>query len=111
MVGLLVRTTTDGAANLVFANPGDWGIDILVGDLHGKVTVWQTKYFPRGVGRSQLGQIGESFAAALRAAAVHGYTLERWVLCIPSSMDGPAIQWWHRWKAEQETTSGVVIEL
>ena len=38
MLGLLVRATC-GEANLVFANPGDWGIDVVVGDLRGRVTV------------------------------------------------------------------------
>jgi hypothetical protein len=65
MLGLLVRATS-GEANLVFANPGDWGIDVLVGDLRGRVTVWQAKYFVRGVGRSQRGQISASFESALR---------------------------------------------
>lgn len=110
MLGLLVRATS-GEANLVFANPGDWGIDVLVGDLRGRVTVWQAKYFTRGVGRSQQGQIAESFGSALRAAARHGYTVERWVLCIPASMDGPTTRWWQGWKAEQERDTGVVIGL
>ena len=111
MLGLLVRATSGREANLVFANPGDWGIDVLVGDLRGRVTVWQAKYFARGVGRSQQAQIRSSFASAVRAAAGHGYALERWVLCIPASMDGPTMQWWHAWKAEQERLSGVLIGL
>ena len=110
MLGLLVRGTS-GEANLVFANPGDWGIDVLVGDLRGRVTVWQAKYFVRGVGRSQQGQITASFESALKAAREHGYTLERWVLCIPASMDGPTLQWWQGWKAGRERDSGVRIEL
>src|ERR1700722_15160085 len=111
MLGLLVRATSGREASLIFANPGDWGIDVLVGDLHGRVTVWQAKYFARGVGRSQQAQIRSSFASAVRAAAGHGYALERWVLCIPASMDGPTTQWWHAWKAEQERISGVLIGL
>ena len=111
MLGLLVRATSGREASLVFANPGDWGIDVLVGDLRGRVTVWQAKYFARGVGRSQQAQIRSSFASAVRAAAGHGYALERWVLCIPASMDGPTTQWWHAWKAEQESLSGVLIGL
>ena len=111
MLGLLVRATSGREASLVFANPGDWGIDVLVGDLRGRVTVWQAKYFARGVGRSQQAQIRSSFASAVRAAAGHGYALERWVLCIPASMDGPTTQWWHAWKAEQERASGVVVGL
>jgi hypothetical protein len=110
MLGLLVRVT-EGEANLVFANPGDWGIDVLVGDLNGRASVWQAKYFRLGVGRSQQAQIAESFALALRAAARHAYVLERWVLCIPASMDGPTTQWWQAWKADREQETGVAIEL
>jgi WD40 repeat protein len=110
MLGLLVRAT-NGEANLIFANPGDWGIDVLVGDLRGRVTVWQAKYFVRGVDRSQKRQIAGSFASARKAAADHGYTLQRWVLCIPVSMDGPALQWWQNWRSEQQRDSGTVIEL
>ncbi len=110
MLGLLVRATA-GDGSLVFANPGDWGIDVLVGDLSGRVTVWQAKYFIRGVARSQQGQITASFDSALKAAAGHGYMLDRWVLCVPASMDGPATQWWQGWKAERERDNGVTIEL
>ena len=110
MLGLLVRATS-GDANLVFANPGDWGIDVLVGDLRGQVTVWQAKYFTRGVGRRQQAQIAESFASALGASARHGYVMGRWVLCIPASMDGPTTQWWQAWKIVQQRDAGVVIDL
>jgi hypothetical protein len=111
MLGLLVRATSGGEARLVFANPGDWGIDVLVGDLNGSVSVWQAKYFVQGVGGSQQDQIRSSFASAVRAAKSHGYVLDRWVLCIPVSLDGPATQWWQGWKARQERSSGVVMEL
>ncbi len=110
MLGLLVRATS-GEANLVFANPGDWGIDVVVGNLLGRVTVWQAKYFAGGVARRQQRQISASFDSARKAAAEHAYTLERWVLCIPASMDGPTLQWWHGWKAAHEQDTGVRIEL
>jgi WD40 repeat protein len=110
MLGLLVRATS-GEANLVFANPGDWGIDVVVGNLLGRVTVWQAKYFAGGVARRQQRQISASFDSARKAAAEHAYTLERWVLCIPASMDGLTLQWWHGWKAGQEQDTGVRIEL
>jgi hypothetical protein len=96
MLALLVRAT-EGPANLVVASPGDWGIDVLTGDLNGRVTVWQAKYFAQGVARSQQRQIMASFASARKAAADHGYMLDRWVLCIPASMDGPTTQWWQEW--------------
>jgi hypothetical protein len=101
MLALLVQAV-EGEANLVFANPGDWGIDVLVGDLRGRVAIWQAKYFARGVAESQRKQINDSFHSAMRAARKHGYTVTRWVLCIPSSMDGPTRQWWRDWKDEHE---------
>ena len=111
MLGLLVRAACGGEARMVFANPGDWGIDVLVGDLNGKASVWHAKYFIRGVGASQMDQIRSSFGSAVSAAAREGYVLDRWVLCIPTSMDGQATQWWPRWTAKEERACGVAIEL
>lgn len=110
MLALLVQAT-HGEASLVFANPGDWGIDVLVGNLRGRVTIWQAKYFVKGFGRSQQRQAADSFASALRAAGEHGYTVDRWVLCIPSSMDGPRKQWWQEWSAARHRETGVTIDL
>jgi hypothetical protein len=110
MLGLLVGATF-GEANLVFANPGDWGIDVLVGDLRGEVTIWQAKYFMPGVGTKHKEQIKASFASALKAGAANGYTVARWVLCVPSSMDGTTTQWWQGWKADREHETGIQIEL
>ncbi len=111
MLGLLVGVTTGLKSSLVFANPGDWGIDVLVGDLNGRITAWQAKYFVNGVGRSQQQQIRDSFATVIAKAAEHGYTLERWVLCVPASMDTRTTQWWQAWKAEQELATGVIVDL
>src|ERR1700684_1212729 len=63
------------------------------------------------VARSQQAQIRSSFASALKAAADHGYTLDAWVLCLPSGMDGPTLQWWQMWKADQQEDTGVTITL
>lgn len=40
-----------------------------------------------------------------------GFTVRRWVLCIPVSMDGPATRWWDRWRKRQEKEHGVQMEL
>lgn len=93
------------------ANPGDWGIDVLVGNPNGQVTARQAKYFINGVGHGQRQQISKSFTTAAAKAAENGYTLERWVLCIPASMDPRTTQWWQAWKAGQEAATGVVIDL
>ncbi len=111
MLGQLVRATGHGEARMIFANPGDWGIDVLDGDLSGRVTIWQAKYFVRGFGKAQQSQVRESFASALKHAAEHGYEIDRWVLCIPTSMDGPATRWWQRWQADNQQRAGLRVEL
>jgi hypothetical protein len=111
MLALLVQRVEDGQASLVWANPGDWGIDVLVGDLNGAVTIWQAKYFRRGIGRGQLRQIEESFESAMRAAAREGHRVARWVLCVPVSMDGQARQSFDEWRAASQRRTGVRIDL
>ncbi|HXL88742.1 MAG TPA: hypothetical protein VN969_07100 [Streptosporangiaceae bacterium] len=111
MLGLLVRATSCKDASLVFANPGDWGIDVLAGSLNERVTVWQAKYFAQGIGRSQRTQVESSFATVVAKAKEHGFTLERWVLCAPASMDTRTRQWWEGWKETKERATGVAIDL
>jgi hypothetical protein len=98
-------------ARAISANPGDWGIDILLGELSGLVVIWQSKYFWPIVTRSHQGQIRESFDSAVAAAARHGYRLAQWVLCVPASMDAPTAQWWDNWRARRQRETGVQIEL
>ena len=73
--------------------------------------MWQSKYFMPITTTNQSQQIRESLANGLKAAAANGHTIERWILCIPSSMDGPATHWWDGWKKRQDKTHGIVIEL
>jgi len=110
MLGLLVTATEKSQANLVFANPGDWGIDVLVGRLDREVDVWQAKYFRRGVGNSQRRSIESSFGSARTNAQRHGYRLRRWVLCVPCSLDAPTTQWWASFR-ERNSSTGTLIEL
>lgn len=106
---LLAATSPD--TRMIAANPGDWGIDVLVGDLAGQVTIWQAKYFmPIVTGRHRK-QIEKSFSSARRAAAQHGFGIDRWVLCVPSSMDAPTAAWWDAWKAARQAESAVRVEL
>lgn len=111
MLAALVSAVTGQDAILVQANPGDWGIDVLVGDLNHSVTDWQAKYFINGFGESQKGQVRESFNSARRYAKEKGYLIAKWVLCIPCSMDPPTLRWWQRWSREREAESGIAIEL
>lgn len=97
---------------MIAANPGDWGIDVFVGNLGGAVTVWQSKYFmPEVAGKTHQAQIRESFDSAVKNAAEQGFTLTQWILCVPSSMDGPTAKWWDTWKRKKERLFGVVIDL
>lgn len=100
MLALLVQAT-EGQAQLIHSNPGDWGIDVLVGDMTGRVAIWQAKYYINGVKSEHQRDIEESFATAMRSAGVNGYDVERWVLCVPASLDVKMTHWWPRWKAEK----------
>src|SRR5215470_17021955 len=64
MLGMLIAAIHPGA-RAIAANPGDWGIDVLLGELSGLVVVWQSKYFWPAVTRSSRPQIRESFDSAL----------------------------------------------
>ncbi|MEV4515785.1 hypothetical protein AB0K00_43380 [Dactylosporangium sp. NPDC049525] len=110
MLAMLLAAIYPGA-RAITANPGDWGIDILLGELSGLVVIWQSKYFWPVVGRSQQGQIRESFDSALAAADRNGYRLSQWVLCVPASMDPQTAQWWDNWRARRQRETGVAIEL
>jgi hypothetical protein len=112
MIGQLVHAVRPGVARMVAANPGDWGIDVFIGNLGGAVTVWQSKYFmPEVAGKTHQAQIRDSFDSAFKNAAEEGFTLTQWILCVPSSMDGPTAKWWDTWKRKKERESGVLIEL
>ncbi|MEU7870877.1 hypothetical protein [Dactylosporangium sp. NPDC049140] len=110
MLAMLLAAIYPGA-RAISANPGDWGIDILLGELSGLVVIWQSKYFWPIVTRSHQGQIRESFDSAVAAAARNGYRLAQWVLCVPASMDAPTAQWWDNWRARRQRETGVQIEL
>ncbi len=98
-------------ARLIAANPGDWGIDVVVGDLAGQIVIWQAKYFMPVVTVAQQDQIRDSFASAMKAAAKHGHRVRRWILCVPASMDAPMDKWWSTWKKKSESDFDVEIEL
>ncbi|WP_255293189.1 serine/threonine protein kinase [Streptomyces niveus] len=106
-----LASATNPNVRMIAVNPGDWGIDAFAGDLGGAITVWQSKYFMPKTTTSQSQQIRESLANALKAAAANGHTIKLWILCIPSSMDGPAAKWWDGWKKRQEKAHDLVIEL
>ena len=110
MLAMLIAAIYPGA-RLIAANPGDWGIDVLVGDLAGLVVIWQSKYFWPAVTKHRQHDIRSSFASAVSNAEANGYRIRRWVLCVPCSMDGPTALWWDRWRARKHRETGIVIDL
>jgi hypothetical protein len=110
MLAMLIAAIHPGA-RLISANPGDWGIDVLLGDLSGLVVIWQAKYFWPSVTRAKQANIRESFNSAVTHAERNGYQVQRWVLCVPSSMDAPTAKWWDGWRTRKQRETGVVIDL
>ncbi|WP_235736809.1 hypothetical protein [Nocardioides alcanivorans] len=97
LVGQVHPTATD-----VRADPGDWGIDVFVGSLVDKVSIWQSKYFYTEIGKSQKAQIRESFASAMKHAEAEGYDVESWTLCVACELSAPERRWWDTKKREWE---------
>ncbi|WP_235498257.1 hypothetical protein [Frankia sp. R43] len=110
MVAQLVDVFYPGARQ-VSANPGDGGIDVFHGRLDGRIIVWQSKYFMPQVVRSHRDQIRESFASAQKDARAHGYVIDEWILCVPSSMDHPTTLWWDGWRRAQEAETSTRIDI
>ncbi len=110
MISQLVRAVRPGA-RMIAANPGDWGIDVLVGHLGDTVIVWQSKYFMPQVTKSHHASIRKSFDSVAKNAAAYGFKLAQWILCVPSSMDGPTARWWDDWKRQKEREFDLMIEL
>jgi hypothetical protein len=111
MLALLVGAVERERAMRIRPHPGDWGIDVLVGDLRGRAFVWQAKFFIREFGPSQRDQVRASFRSAMAAAARLHHRVERWTLCVPCSMDAPSTRWWQDWSGRQRLEHGVQVEL
>ncbi|WP_344330440.1 serine/threonine protein kinase [Streptomyces globosus] len=110
MVAQLAAATTPNV-RAIAANPGDWGIDAFAGNLGGAITVWQSKYFMPITTKRHTQQVEESLGNALKAAAKNGHTIDSWILCVPSSMDGPMAAWWDAWHKKMEKEHSLVIQL
>ncbi|KQP53971.1 hypothetical protein ASF51_17750 [Agreia sp. Leaf283] len=89
LVGIEHPTATD-----IRADPGDWGIDVMVGSLADSILIWQSKYFYDKLGDSQKKQIRESFASAMTHATTHGYAVDAWTLCVACEVSAPEKKWW-----------------
>ena len=70
---------------------GDEGLDIILGQLDERPTVWQCKAFRGPVRDSQKTQIRNSLNRVLQH-----YTPRRWVLCMTTDFDAKGHRWWQR---------------
>lgn len=101
--------TLHPSAQAIRPNPGDEGIDTIVGQLNTKSRVYQSKYFPDSIGNSQKKQIRDSFKSCITSVKIKNMVL--WTLCIPIEMSVDEKKWWDGWKKKQEKEHGVKIDL
>jgi len=110
LIASLVRVKYKDARE-IRASPGDWGIDVLVGQLTGISLVWQAKYFINGVGDSQKDQIRDSFEQLMTKAEEKKFVVNAWTLCVPCNLSPEETRWWEKWKKENIKKYKVKIEL
>ncbi len=98
-------------ARQIQANPGDWGLDCIVGSLNDLLFDWQAKFFIDGVEAGQQQEIRSSFQQFVKKAKEEGYSPGGWTLCIPVDMDALTTKWWDGWKKKEEKEHGFQIHL
>jgi hypothetical protein len=100
------------AARRIDANPGDWGLDVIVGEFdEGAIAVWQAKFFIDGVDHAQRAQIRDALKQVVAKAKEKGFELDSWTLCIPVSFDAETARWWDGWKKRSEKEHAIRIHL
>ena len=91
----------------VMVSQGDDGIDVLVGDLDDRPSIYQCKFFIDGIGDSQKQQIRESF----RKVIIKHPNISSWYLCVPIGLKINELSWWSSWKSEMKAKYKIKIEL
>lgn len=99
------------SVKMLDAKSGDWGLDVIVGEIDEILSVWQAKFFIDGVDEAQKAQIRESFSQVMKKAEEEGFSVDVWTLCIPVDLDPDALKWWTGWKKRQEKDHDVRIQL
>lgn len=107
LVAVEYKTATE-----IRPDPGDWGIDVIVGSLAESILIWQSKYFYDRIGDSQKAQIRESFASAMKHAKANDYRIDAWTLCVACELSAPEKKWWDTKVREwSKTYPDVVFDL
>lgn len=90
-------------------DPGDWGIDIICGNLDDFNIIWQCKFFHEKVGVAQKKQIRESFNTVISKSKSKKFKIDKWILCIPIDFSPDEHQWWNNWKKKGEKNNNIDI--
>jgi hypothetical protein len=110
LIGSIVRCFYKDARD-IRCSPGDWGIDVLLGDIGEVVSVWQAKYFIHGVGESQKSQIRESFKTLMKKSEGQNFKVDAWTLCISCDLSPEETKWWETWKKKAMRNYSLTIQL
>lgn len=106
----LVMMKLPGASEVAYPGGGDWGIDTYVGSLDSDIVVWQSKFFTAW-GKTQQGEIRDSFKQVVGKAKDQGFTVTAWTLCVPSILPPDQQKWFDGWRQRQTRETGVRVEL
>lgn len=89
-------------------NPGDEGIDIFIGNFSEPIEVYQCKCFFYEIAEVQKTQIKASFKKAIESKS---FTMKKWCLCVPKSLNIDETKWWTTWSNSISSKYKVEIEL
>ncbi len=97
--GQLIRSQSPTATG-IRVHRGDGGIDVYEGKFTGGegIHIFQVKYFPNGIGKSQRNEVRESFT---RCRTNTQFTTKRWTLCLPVDLSVEETEWFSKWVQEQ----------
>lgn len=98
-----------GSASAIRPDPGDEGLDTIVGDFGDRLLVFQAKYFCGRLEGAQQRQIRQSWNTC--KANDYFPRVALWTLCLPIDLSAPELRWWQGWKARQIKESGCQIDL
>jgi len=99
-------------AHRIRPSRGDWGIDIIHGELSsGTCVIWQAKYFMHGIGDSQRRNILDSFNTVIKASKTHDFKVNVWYLCVPCDLSTEEHKWWEKWSKSESKSTSIRIEL
>jgi hypothetical protein len=103
----LVRSELPTATS-IRVHRGDGGVDVYNGEFTDSegIHVFQVKFFPGGLGKSQWDEVKKSF---LRCRTNTEYTAKKWTLCLPVDLSIEETKQFSQW-VEDEAEYGIDID-